>query len=120
MGGGGIQRIHSRSARLQYSFIKKWVKDSACMHSDLSKSLKLNPAESGCLRGESRVERAAWTGTAGGNAAYRNDSSRTNRGVIKSSLSPINIDTRGREAEQSHARQIINSSSQLVLNRGRC
>lgn len=84
--GGGVQRTRSRSAHLQYSFIKKWVKDSACMHSDLSKSLKLNSVESGCLQGDSREERAAWTGNAGGKAADGNDPSPTNRGVRKSSL----------------------------------
>lgn len=60
------------------------------MHSDLSKSLKLNSAESGCLQGESREERAARTGNAGGNAADGNHPSPTNRGVIKSSLLTIN------------------------------
>lgn len=87
MGGGrGVQRRRSRPAHLQYSFIKKWVKDSACMHSHLSKSLKLNCVESGCLRGDSGEERAAWTGNAGGDAADGNDPSPTNRGVIKSPL----------------------------------
>lgn len=60
------------------------------MHSDLSKSLKLNSVESGCLQGESGEESAAWTGNAGGNAADGNDPSPTNREVIKSSLLTIN------------------------------
>lgn len=49
------------------------------MRSDLSKPLKLNSAESGCLEGESGEERVACSVNAGGNAACRKDSSLTNR-----------------------------------------
>lgn len=48
------------------------------MRSDLSKSLKLNSVESGCLEGESGEERVACSVNAGGNAAYRNHSPLTN------------------------------------------
>lgn len=41
------------------------------MRSDLSKPLKLNSAESGCLEGESGEERVACSVNAGGNAACR-------------------------------------------------
>lgn len=89
VGGGGIWRTHSRGAHLQDSFIKKWVKDSACMRSDLSKSLKLNSVAPSCLEGESGEERVACSENAGANAAHRIDSSPTNRRSYKILLTDV-------------------------------
>lgn len=62
------------------------------MRSDLSKSLKLNSAESGCLEGESREERVACSVNAGGNAAYKNRSSLTKRRSSKILLIDVERD----------------------------